>query len=180
MGIATSFEPEKLIVAMLYTETTMASELQQRLISIFGEMDLLAQPYDFSEISPYYNEEMQGRPKRLLMSFTQCIDPARLAEIKRMTNAIEAEYAVDGNRRINLDPGCIGCGRLTLATTKNAGHRIPLQDGIYAELTLFYARGGWHPFPWTYMDFKTTQVHDFLTQARKIYMRQRKAYLSNR
>lgn len=180
MGIATSFEPEKLIVAMLYTEKATADQLQQRLISIFGETDVVAQPYDFSEISPYYNEEMQGRPKRLLMSFARCIDPARLAEIKHMTNEIEAEYAVDGNRRVNLDPGCIGCGRLTLATTKNAGHRIPLQDGIYAELTLFYARGGWHPFPWTYMDFKTAQVHDFLMQARRIYMRQRKAYLSNR
>ncbi len=180
MGIATSFEPEKLIIAMLYTDNAIAAELQQRLIAIFGETDVVAQPYDFSEISPYYNEEMQGRPKRLLLSFAACVDPARLAEIKRLTNDIETEYAVNGDRRVNLDPGCIGCGRLTLATTKNAGHRIPLQNGIYAELTLFYARGGWHPFPWTYMDFKTAQVHDFLMKSRRIYMQQRKAYLANR
>lgn len=180
MGNVTSFEPEKLILAMLYTDDALASELQQRLQSCFGATDLLAQPYDFGEISPYYNEEMQGNPRRLLMSFADCKDPALLAEIKLQTNALEAEYAINGSRRINLDPGFIGCGRLTLATTKNAGHRIPLHSGIYAELTLFYARGGWHPFPWTYMDFKTPQVHTFLLQARKIYMQQRKAYLSNR
>lgn len=180
MGTVTSFEPEKLILAMLYTDETLAAELTARLCALYGETDLRSAPYDFSEISPYYNDEMQGHPKRLLLSFADCKDPADLAAIKIQTNALEAEYAHNGNRRVNLDPGLIGCGRLTLATTKNAGHRIPMHSGIYAEMTLFYARGGWHPFPWTYIDFKTAQVHDFLLRARKIYMQQRKAYLANR
>lgn len=179
MGTVTSFEPEKLILAMLYTDEVLAAELKTRLHQLYGEMDMISEAYDFSAISPYYNEEMQGQPKRLLMSFADCGNPAELANIKMQTNALEAEYAVNGDRRVNLDPGFVSCGRLTLATTKNAGHRIPLHSGIYAELTLFYARGGWHPFPWTYMDFKTEQVHDFLLRVRKIYMQQRKAYLSN-
>lgn len=179
MGTVTSFEPEKLILAMLYTDEILAAELKTRLRQLYGEMDMISEPYDFSAISPYYNEEMLGQPKRMLLSFVDCKDPALLAEIKMQTNALEAEYAVNGDRCVNLDPGFVSCGRLTLATTKNAGHRIPLHSGIYAELTLFYARGGWHPFPWTYMDFKTEQVHDFLLRVRKIYMQQRKAYLSN-
>ncbi len=176
MGNTAQFEREKLILAMLYTDEVQAELLKNRLIAEFGPMDVISAPYCFSEISHYYDNEMGGRAQRILFSFSECKDPAALAEIKLKTNAIEAEYAVDGDRRINLDPGFIGCGRLTLATTKNAGHRIPLQNGIYAELTLFYARGGWHPFPWTYMDFKTAQVHTFLSDARKIYMRQRKEW----
>ncbi len=177
MGIAQSFEKEKLILAMLYTDEALAAEMQQKLQELYGAFDLVSPAYCFSEISPYYDKEMDGKVFRRLMSFQECRDPAELAEIKTCTNALEQSIAVDGNRRLNLDPGFISCGRLSLATTKNAGHRIPLQNGIYAELTLFYARHAWHPFPWTYMDFKMPQVHDFLSEARKIYMAQRKVLL---
>ena len=175
MGTAQSFEKEKLILAMLYTDETLAEQMQQKLVERYGEFDLVSPAYCFSEISPYYDNEMNGMVYRRLFCFAECRDPAELADIKTETNALEMSVAVDGNRRLNLDPGFISCGRLTLATTKNAGHRIPLQNGIYVELTLFYARNAWHPFPWTYMDFKMPQVHEFLLDARKIYMKQRKS-----
>lgn len=179
MGTAVKFEPEKLICAILYTDETAADAAGEKLRAAFGETDLISVPYSFSEISPYYDGEMGGKVYRRLLSFAECRDPAELAAIKTMTNSIEQETADAGNRRINLDPGFISPGRLSLATTKNAGHRIPLSDGIYAELTLFFARQAWHPFPWTYMDFKLPQVHVFLTQVRRIYMQQRKSWLSS-
>lgn len=179
MGTARTFEPEKLICAVLYTEEAAADAAIARLKAAFGDTDFESKPYSFSEISPYYDSEMGGTVFRKMLSFAACRDPQELAEIKRFTNQIEQESAEAGSRHINLDPGFISAGRLSLATTKNAGHRIPLADGIYAELTLFYARQAWHPFPWTYMDFKLPQVHAFLTQVRKIYMQQRKSWLSS-
>ncbi len=179
MGIAAAFEKEKLILAMLYTDEALADEMTNKLISMYGECDVVSPAYCFSEISPYYDNEMNGKVYRKMMSFQECRDPKELAEIKTATNALEQSCAVDSNRRLNLDPGFVSCGRLSLATTKNAGHRIPLHDGIYAELTLFYARNEWHPFPWTYMDFKLPQVHQFLTQVRHKYMIQRKAALAS-
>ena len=178
MGLAHQFEPEKLICAILYTDESLADQAISKLKALYGETDLESAPYSFSDISPYYDEEMSGKVFRRLLSFQLCRNPAELAQIKTATNAIEQAGAESGNRRINLDPGVISAGRLSLATTKNAGHRIPLSDGIYAELTLFYARGAWNPFPWTYMDFKLPAVHAFLTNARKIYMQQRKHWLS--
>ena len=50
----------------------------------------------------------------------------------------------DGGRRVNLDPGLLSLANLILATTKNRSHRIPLFDGIYAELTLLYAKKQFH------------------------------------
>ena len=179
MGTAQHFEPEKLICAVLFTDEAAADAAITRLKAVYGDTDLESEPYSFSEISPYYDNEMGGTVFRKMLSFAQCRDPQELAAIKTYTNAIEQESANAGNRHINLDPGFVSPGRLSLATTKNAGHRIPLSDGIYAELTLFYARHAWHPFPWTYMDFKLAQVHDFLTQVRGIYMQQRKAWLSS-
>lgn len=178
MGTAQRFEPEKLICAILYTDKTSADAAISKLKAAFGETDIESDSYSFSDISPYYDDEMGGTVFRKMLSFSECRDPQELAAIKTLTNSIEQQTADAGNRHINLDPGFISAGRLSLATTKNAGHRIPLSDGIYAELTLFYARHAWHPFPWTYMDFKLPQVHDFLTHARKIYMQQRKSWLS--
>lgn len=179
MGAATSFEKEKLILAILYTDASFAEQIIHELQAQFGACDLISPSYCFSEISPYYDAEMRGKVFRKLMSFTQCRNPQELAEIKCYTNALEQSVSLEGNRCVNLDPGFVSCGRLSLATTKNAGHRIPLRDGIYAELTLFYARGAWHPFPWTYMDFKLPQVHDFLLEVRRIYMRQRREALAS-
>lgn len=179
MGTAHQFEPEKLICAVLYTEEAAANAAIARLKAAYGDTDLESEPYSFSDISPYYDGEMGGTVFRKIVSFSQPCDPQELAAIKTFTNAIEQESADAGSRHINLDPGFISAGRLSLATTKNAGHRIPLSDGIYAELTLFYARHAWNPFPWTYMDFKLPQVHAFLTQVRGIYMQQRKLWLSS-
>ena len=162
---------------MMYPPYSLRGSIS-KLKAAFGETDIESDSYSFSDISPYYDDEMGGTVFRKMLSFSECRDPQELAAIKTLTNSIEQQTADAGNRHINLDPGFISAGRLSLATTKNAGHRIPLSDGIYAELTLFYARHAWHPFPWTYMDFKLPQVHDFLTQARKIYMQQRKSWLS--
>ena len=49
-----------------------------------------------------------------------------------------------------------------------------MHRGIYTELTLFYARGGWHKLPWTYRDYQSERVQAFLTTVRKKYLAQRK------
>ena len=101
----------------------------------------------------------------------------RQAEIKELTNEFERILSVDGERKINLDPGLMNHGRVVLATTKPVGFRIPLKNGIYTELTLFYARGAWHKFAWTYRDYQSERVQAFLTKVRKIYLAQRKALI---
>jgi hypothetical protein len=103
------------------------------------------------------------------------VDPAEQADIKEYTNELERALSGDSEgRKINLDPGFINHGRLMLATTKPTGFRIPLKNGIHTELTLFYARGRWNKFPWTYRDYQSEHVQSFLTQVRKKYLEQRK------
>jgi hypothetical protein len=75
---------------------------------------------------------------------------------------IEKEFSVDGNRRVNIDPGYITLSKIVLPTTKDCAHRIYLRDGIYAEITLMHYRGAWQPQPWTYPDYRSeTAVHFF-------------------
>jgi hypothetical protein len=45
-------------------------------------------------------------------------------------------------RPLNLDPGYLTEAKLVLATTKDRNHRLYLDRGIFAEVTLCYQRGG--------------------------------------
>ncbi len=176
MGAILDFEPEKLIIGIIYNDKKIFEDAFAELICEFGEYDNVTEEFSFSEeFSTYYDEEIGGEGFRRIYSFKNLVDPARQAEIKEFTNTLEAKYSVEGNRKINIDPGFINHGRLMLATTKPAGFRIPLKNGIHTELTLFYARGEWHKFPWSYRDYCSERVQAFLTEVRKCYLSQRKA-----
>lgn len=180
MGAVYEFEKEKLIMGVIYHEKEIFEKAMDELREKFGETDFCCEEFSFSgEFSNYYDEELGGEGMRRIYSFKVLVEPDRQSEIKQYTNAIEAKYSKDGKRLINLDPGFINHGRLMLATTKEAGFRIPLSDGIYTELTLFWARGGWHKLPWTYRDYQSKRVQDFLTVVRSEYLRQRKQMPKN-
>ena len=174
-----AFEKEKLIIGVIYHEKEILDQAMKILTDEFGEIEAVSEEFSFSGIfSTYYDEEIGGEGFRRIYSFKETVDPTRQADIKIRTNEIEAEFSVDGNRKINLDPGFINHGRLLLATTKETGFRIPLKEGIYTELTLFWARGGWQKLPWTYRDYQSEKVQKFITEVRRTYLLQRKKNLN--
>ena len=176
MGAIYEFEKEKLIVGVIYNDPEVYDHALKMLTDAFGPIDDESERFSFSkEFSDYYDEELGGEGMRVIFSFRDTVSPDRQAEIKTATNEMEKILSKDGARLINLDPGLINHGRLMLATTKCTGFRVPLSDGIYTELTLFWARGGWQKFPWTYRDYQSKKVQDFLTRVRKNYLNERKA-----
>lgn len=180
MGQIYDFEKEKLIVGVIYNDTEVYEKAVKMLTDAFGEIDGESERFSFSEeFSNYYDEELGGEGMRVIFSFKEPVAPDRQAEIKTMTNEMEAVLSEDGKRRINLDPGFINHGRLMLATTKKAGFRIPLENGIYTELTLFWAKGAWHKLPWSYRDYQSERVQKFLTEVRKNYLNWRKTQGEN-
>ena len=175
MGIAQEFEKEKLIIGIIYSDKEILSIALTALEKCFGKIEDVSEEFSFSkQFSDYYDKELGGEGLRRIYSFERLIEPELQAQIKTFTNELEQTLSVDGNRHINIDPGFINHGRLMLATTKAAGFRIPLKNGIHTELTLFYARGGWHKFPWSYRDYQSERVQQFLTEVRKKYLAQRK------
>ena len=175
MGAVYDFEPEKLIVGVIYNDLEIYGRAIEMLTEAFGPIDAESERFSFSEeFSDYYDGELGGPGMRVILSFRDTVSPDRQAEIKKLTNELEAMLSRDGKRLINLDPGFINHGRLMLATTKQAGFRIPLSDGIYTELTLFWARGGWQKLPWSYRDYQSERVQRFLTEVRRSYLAERK------
>ena len=69
-------------------------------------------------------------------------------------------------RRANIDPGLLSIESLVLATSKYSGHRICIAPQLYAELTLLYQKGRYQPFAWTYLDYQSETLQDFLLESR--------------
>lgn len=176
MGAIHEFVNEKLVVGVIFNREDILECAMRDLKEKFGECDMVSDDYSFSDgYSTYYDEELGGKGTRRIYSFEKTVDPSLQAEIKEFTNEIEKKYSIDGKRLVNLDPGLMSHGRFMLSTTKDASFRIPLKRGIYTEMTLFYARGKWRTLIWTYMDYQSETVLNFLEKVRKKYLTQRKA-----
>ena len=175
MGIPGSSEPVKLVCAVMGRDGAMLNRGRDLMAERYGEAELASPVFDFSFTS-YYEPEMGAGLVKQFLGFGPLVDPADLADIKRTSNDLEAGVArSDGlpGRGVNIDPGYVNGGQLVLATTKNYSHRICLGDGIYAELTLLYARGAFTPLPWTYRDYRTDDALAFFARVRGVFLDQR-------
>jgi hypothetical protein len=105
-----------------------------------------------------------------MISFLDLIDPVQLPEIKLVTNQIESQFVKGQKRFINIDPGYIVPERFVLATGKNYTHRIYLNKGIFADLTLIFQKGQFQKLPWTYPDYAANNVKNFLNNVRQHYI----------
>jgi len=168
MAEAREFQKCALIMGVLSTLETQHDRLISVLEDNFGPVDMHGPVLDFS-FTDYYDSEMGGRPVRYLLLFRNLIDPAALADIKTLTNTLEKQFSLEGNRRINLDPGLLSLDNLILATCKDRSHRIPLKDGIYAETTLIYQNHDFQRLPWTYADYSSDEVRAVLRSFRTRY-----------
>ena len=149
--------------------------LRRILVKEFGPIDYESQEFDFI-FTDYYVPEMGSGIKRFFYSFVNLVTPDQLPDIKIRTNELEEKFATpDGNRKINLDPGLLSLSSLILATTKNNVHRIPLQKGIYGEVTLMYVNKEYQTLPWTYADYRTPAFHAIFKEMRQLLKKQIRA-----
>ncbi|NBC28735.1 MAG: DUF4416 family protein, partial [Spirochaetes bacterium] len=155
MGHARRFPLAQLVIPTLLSahgeegDAALPTAVESALAEAFGPLHQVGTTLDFA-FTQYYEAEMGSSLKRMFYVLDELVAPDTLAAAKQQTDRIEAGFMRDGWRRVNLDPGLLLPGRFILATTKDAAHRIPLSDGIYAEITLLFSKGDFRPLPWTY------------------------------
>ncbi len=146
-------------------------------------LDALAELYASpSSVSPevafpgeaYYQREMGPGLRRLFVALEGRWDPGWLASLKLRSNALEARWADQGRRRVNLDPGLVDLGHLVLASGKPAAHRVYLGRGIYAEVEYLYQGKTFRPLPWTYLDYCEPEAIQFFNRLRESHKKERK------
>ena len=170
MGKPKKAKKVKLIIGILAKDKKLFDSIEEFFLKDFGEIDYRSPDIPFS-CTDYYKDEMGAPLKKRFLSFKKLIAPERLPDIKIKTNNIEEKFSKKQKRQINIDPGYVSDSKLVLATTKNYFHRIYLNKGIYAEVTLRWKKGSFHPFDWTYPDYKSGEYIDLLNHVRSSYMK---------
>ncbi len=174
MGQINAPQPVLLILAAFSRHDRALDWALEQATEVWGNVVLTSPKFEFSE-TDYYEPSMGPGLHKQFWAFETLIDPARLPEIKQQTNAWEAAYTPEGghaeSRPLNLDPGYLTLAKLVLASTKDHAHRIYLNQGIYAEVTLRYQQGGWRAWDWTFPDYRRSDYHEFFDQCRN-YVRQ--------
>jgi hypothetical protein len=140
-------------------------------IKEFGEPGC-SSPVLLFDFTDYYAADMGSPLFRRFYLYPPPFDPARLADVKLRTNALEAEAArkldLGVRRPLNLDPGYLTPSKVVLASTKDHAHRIYLRDGIYAEVTLHYQNKSYRSWPWTFPDYRSEPYIRFFNEARRL------------
>ncbi|MCX7882134.1 MAG: DUF4416 family protein [Brevinematales bacterium] len=178
MGKPVDHEPVKLVVGILFSDEACYRKARERLLALYGPVDYECAPFLFT-FTHYYDQEMGNPIYRSFVSFEKLISIEDLVDIKLTTNGIEEEFACEGKRRVNLDPGYMQMGKFVLATTKDQKHRIYLSRGIYAEVTLHYQKKSWQSWPWTYPDYASERYKEIFLQIRERYYEQLRAIGGN-
>ena len=168
MGLVTRPHDVNLIVGLLSNNTETLTAARDSLKRMFGPTDLESPVTDFTH-TDYYTKEMGPSLKRQFLSFKKLFGLKGLCAVKLKTNSLEKKFAKGGKRTVNIDPGYIDLAKLVLFSTKDYTHRIFLDKGIFAEVTLFYKDKSFTPWPWTYLDYRTDSYKELFNRIRDIY-----------
>jgi uncharacterized protein DUF4416 len=161
-------KPAKLVVGLFMNEKRLFDAIMGSLTQMFGGADIISAWFPF-DYTAYYEPEMGAPLFRRMVAFKNLILQNDLPAIKLDTNDIELIFLKNSSRTVNIDPGYLTLERFVLATGKNFTHRIYLDRGIYADLTLIYQKGDFRELPWTYPDYRQNDIKNFLKHARNKY-----------
>ena len=168
-------QPAKLVISLLFADRALLVPVSEQLQLAYGPIDMFSPWFEF-DFTKYYRSEMGAPLHRRVLVFERLIRQRYLARIKLDTNRVEQAFAVEDQRRVNIDPGLLLLERFVLATGKNYSHRIYIGDRIYADLTLIFRDGEYQSLPWTYPDYAEDKMRTFLRRARQKYAADLKAF----
>ncbi|HMO12516.1 MAG TPA: DUF4416 family protein [Pirellulaceae bacterium] len=175
MVVPRNHEPVLLICAMFSQDTSALDWAESHLVERYGQITERTsdQPFDQTR---YYEREMGKQLVKRLIAFESLVDPGLLPAIKLaaidLETRIKQAHEWPNQRPLNVDPGYLTEAKLVLATTKDRDHRIYLGQGIFGEITLYFQQHRWNASRWTYPDYQTEGVIDFLERCRT-YLRKR-------
>jgi hypothetical protein len=167
--------PVKFFIAALFSDLDVFVKAKELLISIWGRIDFRGEDRSF-DVTGYYDEEMGFPQIREILTFDKLYDPTLLVAMKLRCNELEKELICDGKRVVNLDAGYLDHNKVVLASAKEAGQKIYLDKGIYADLAGRYKSGKYQPFEWSFPDFRDGRYDQELCEIRTIYLRQLKEW----
>ncbi len=161
----------KLLAAVLYRHPEKLETCLGLLEKTFAPLDHRSAGYPFS-FTDYYEAEMGEGLSRCIVAFEGLIAPLFLVEAKWRAREVEEELAQDQRRTVNVDIGYLDLFKVVLASFKGRGNKLYLDRGVWADMTLTYSKGRFHPLPWSFPDFGAGTYDAELASIRKILKRE--------
>ena len=167
--------PVKPFCAIMARNEAALHQARERLRALWSDIEFATDIYPVDDFTRYYQSEMGTGLVKQFLAFRDLQTVAEMNQSKFKTADIEDEFREAGNRIINLDPGYLTLDKLVLYTTKNFTHRLYLERGLFAEITLTYAKNNWRTHSWTYPDYQTPGALAFFTNMRQTLYNQLQA-----
>ncbi len=147
----------------LYRKSLVA--LQKKFGEILGKSEI----FPVTKFTNYYVREFGKNLKKQFFLFKHPIPVEGLYQSKIWSNQLEVTIAEPENeqRFVNIDPGYLAPAKFVLFSSKDFSHRIYINDGIFAEITMLYMHGQFHKMGWTYKDYWENRSF-FLAMRQKI------------
>ena len=164
--------PVKYFAAVLYKEKSSYEQALRALEEKWGKIDVGGEDHLF-DVTDYYEPEMGAPLYRRLVSFQSLFCPSLLPDVKLACNQIEQNLSIEGKRTVNIDAGYLDHNKVLLASAKEAGQKIYIGKGIYADLAGRYKAGRYQPFEWSFPDFRDGRYDRELLKMRAEYLKQR-------
>jgi hypothetical protein len=145
--------------------------IKKLLIGYFGAIHKTSDIIEFSKLTSFYEAEMGKNLQKCLVSFNCFKDLENLYQTKKQMVELELKYAKQRKRTFNLDVGYLTLSKVALFSTKDFAHRIYINEGIFAEATLFFSKTvqSFKGYYYTYKDFNLKEFIIFLNQERVFY-----------
>ncbi len=163
--------PGRVVVSIIYSSLDALADALTLLEKQFGRVQCETMELEYAHGA--YTEEMGEGLERRFYSFERQVDRDRLPEAKALCYKIERQFGdlVDDFtfRTVNIDPGIMTAENLVMASHREYNHRVYLRDGVFAELTLVYARGRFVRLPWTPPDFCEGEAIEFFLRVRESF-----------
>lgn len=168
MGHPVHHKKVKLIIGFIFNDEIILKKAESLISKKFGPIDSQSQLINFSR-TDYYNKEFGKNLRKKFISLKYLVSPENIYMAKLITNNMERKLSKFGKRMINIDPGYITLAKLVLLTTKDGIHRVYLREGIYAETTLKFHKGGFCAWEATYPDYRTDDYIRIFNEIRNLY-----------
>lgn len=161
-------KPVKFICGLIYSSEKSYQKVKSIFQKKFGPIDFESQLINFA-FTNYYEKEMGPGLKRRFISFKKLQSPEHFVSIKLFCLELEKKFALDNKRLINIDPGYLNEARLVLTSTKDFSHRIYLNKGVYAEVTLRFKGNAFCSLETTFPEYRTDLCKSMFHSIRTSY-----------
>lgn len=166
-------EPVKYLAALTIGNMEILEECKHDLEIRYGEVDHTS-PFFAFDHSDYYETEMGAKLRKQFLSFKELQLIENFVKMKLSCIELETKFSIDGRRQVNIDPAYLELAKLVVATRKNFDHRIYLGHGVYGDVQLRFRNGEFVASGWTYPDYSSVIVINFLKMVRNTYNTQLK------